>query len=177
MINVSTPNSVAPTDFKSPLHQKIYQAFSALNIEFLRVENDDCITMDDCIAIEQALGHPVAKTLLVCNRQQTNFYLYVTRGDKPFVTKDFSHSLEISRVSFASEQQLFDICGTKIGATTMFSCLLDSAKSVQIVIDKEIADDEYYVGTDGLTTSYIKLKTSDILEKVLPYAGAKPIIL
>ena len=109
------------------------------------------------------------KTLFLCNRQKTNFYLFVTLDGKPFVTKDFSSALGISRVSFASEELLFSMLGTKIGATTVLSSIIDTENKVRIVFDKEVLENEWYGCTDSTTTSYMKLKTSDVLEKYIPF--------
>ena len=38
--------------------------------------------------LEQLIRKNIVKTIFVCNRQQTEFYLYVTSHDKPFVTRD-----------------------------------------------------------------------------------------
>ena len=59
--------------------------------------------------------------------------------------------------------------GTKIGAATVFSALLDSTHNVQIVFDKDILNEKYYGCSDGTTTGYMKVKTEDILSKFLPY--------
>ena len=126
--------------------------------------------MEDCIEIDKALDMKTVKTLFLSNRQKTNFYLFVTAGDKPFVTKDFSSALGISRVSFASAEKLDEIIGTKVGATTIFGVLRHEAEDVQVVFDKVVCEDEWYGCSDGTTTGYMKLKTKDILEKLLPYS-------
>ena len=62
-----------------------------------------------------------------------------------------------------------ELLGTKIGAATVFSALLDTAKDVQIVFDHDVAAGEWYGCSDGTTTGYMKLKTGDVLQKLLPY--------
>lgn len=37
--------------------------------------------------------------LFVCNRQQTEFYPFITKGYKPFRSKEFSGILRISKLS------------------------------------------------------------------------------
>ena len=59
--------------------------------------------------------------------------------------------------------------GTKIGATTVLSSIIDTENKVRIVFDKEVLENEWYGCTDSTTTSYMKLKTSDVLEKYLPF--------
>ena len=55
-----------------------------LHIPFERVDTDEAITMEDCTAIEEKLDMKMVKTLLLCNRRQTMFYLFITCGNKPF---------------------------------------------------------------------------------------------
>ena len=133
------------------------------------MDNDPAITMEDCVLINERLDMKTVKTLFLCNRQQTNFYLFVTLDGKPFVTKDFSSALGISRVSFASEELLFSMLGTKIGATTVLSSIIDAENKVRIIFDKEVLKNEWYGCTDSTTTSYMKLKTADVLEKYIPF--------
>ena len=169
MFYVSEVKTKAPEKFQSELQQKIYETFAGLDIHFERVDNDPAITMEDCVLINERLDMKTVKTLFLCNRQQTNFYLFVTLDGKPFVTKDFSSALGISRVSFATEELLFSMLGTKIGATTVLSSIVDTENKVRIVFDKEVLENEWYGCTDGTTTSYMKLKSSDVLEKYIPF--------
>ena len=169
MFYVSEVKTEAPKVFESELQQRIYETFADLDIHFERVDNDPAITMEDCVLINERLDMKTVKTLFLCNRQQTNFYLFVTLDGKPFVTKDFSSALGISRVSFASEELLFSMLGTKIGATTVLSSIIDTENKVRIVFDKEVLENEWYGCTDSTTTSYMKLKTSDVLEKYIPF--------
>ena len=169
MLYVSEVKTEAPKVFESELQQRIYETFADLDIHFERVDNDPAITMEDCVLINERLDMKTVKTLFLCNRQQTNFYLFVTLDGKPFVTKDFSSALGISRVSFATEDLLFSMLGTKIGATTVLSSIIDTENEVRIIFDIEVLKNEWYGCTDSTTTSYMKLKTSDVLEKYLPF--------
>lgn len=171
MIHVSKPTSELPSEYKTPLQEMTYKFLSENNIEFSRVDNDEAVTMEDCIEIDKALDMKTVKTLFLCNRQKTQFYLFVTEGDKPFVTKDFSSALGISRVSFASAEMLDEIIGTKVGATTIFGVLREQAQEVRVVFDKAVCESEWFGCSDGTTSCYMKLKTDDILNKLLPSSG------
>lgn len=176
MIYVSPILSNPPETYRTPLQQRVYETLAELSIPIERVDNEPAITMEDCEAIDARFGGETVKTLLVCNRQQTQYYLFVTPGNKPFVTKDFSAAMGISRVSFAPTDQLQPLLGTCLGATTVFSILLDSTKDITVVLDKAVADSTDYICTDGTTTGYMRLKTADLLQKVFPFAGRVPVI-
>ncbi len=168
---VSEVKTKPPKEFASDLQECVYKALAELEIPFERVDTGDAVTMEDCIEIDKKLSCKVVKTLFLCNRQKTNYYLFVTPGDKPFVTKDFGKALGVSRVSFAPSDLLLDMMQTKVGATTVYSLLLDSANDVRIVIDKEVLNEENYGCTDGTFNCYMKVKTADILEKLIPHTG------
>lgn len=174
MFYVSEIQTEAPIHFQTELQQKVYEALEKLQISFERVDTDEAITMEDCAAINEKLNMNMVKTLFLCNRQQTDFYLFITAGNKPFRSKDFSNALEVSRVSFAPAEQMEKMLGTKIGAATVFSCLLDTEKRVRIVFDQAVLSEKWYGCSDGTTTGYMKVHTEDIYRKLLPFAGHVP---
>lgn len=169
MFYVSEIKRQAPDTIKTNLQKMVYKTLEKLNVSFERVDTDEAVTMEDCVAINERLDMKMVKTLFLCNRQQTEFYLFITCGNKPFRSKDFSTALGVSRLSFAPAEKMDTMLGTKIGATTVFSALLDSTHNVQIVFDKDILNEKYYGCSDGTTTGYMKVKTEDILSKFLPY--------
>ncbi len=171
MFYVSEIQTEAPCLFQTPLQEKVYATLSALQIPFQRVDTDEAITMDDCVAIDEKLDMHMVKTLFLCNRQQTEFYLFITVGNKPFRAKEFSHALGVARVSFAPAEQMETILGTKIGAATVFSSLLDAENKVRIVFDKDVLAENWYGCSDGTTTGYMKVQTADICRKFLPYTN------
>ncbi len=177
MFYVSDIFTTSPEEYKNKIQEKVYKTLDELSISYERVETDEAITMEDCIEIDKKLNMKMVKTLFLCNRQETNFYLYITTGDKKFDSKKFSQELEISRVSFAKKEKMNEMLGTKIGAATIFSSLIDNDLKVQIVIDKDVLNEEYYGCSDGTTTGYMKIKTDDIINKVLPYSKHKEIII
>ncbi|MGI6227997.1 MAG: prolyl-tRNA synthetase associated domain-containing protein [Peptococcales bacterium] len=171
MFFVSDIQTSAPATFGSSLQQEVYNVLGKLAIPFQRVDTDEAITMEDCAAINERLDLEMVKTLLLCNRQQTQHYLFVTRGDKPFRSKEFSRALDIARVSFAPVDHLRQLLGTPVGAATVLSVIRDTAQRVQVVIDAEVAAMSWYGCSDGTTTGYLKLRTRDVLHRYLAFAG------
>lgn len=170
-MEVSQPTSLPPNVFSTPLQQRVYETLALLDMPFLRVDNSPAVTMEDCRLIDERLQVQTVKTLFLCNRQQTQYYLFVTPGDKPFCTKDFSHAIGVSRLSFAPREQLLPRLGTEMGATTMFSVLLDSARDVPLYFDRQALQTEWYGCTDGTTISYLKVRTDQLIHRFLPHAG------
>lgn len=170
MFFISESFATPPSRFQTPLQQKVYEALAVLQIPYERVETDEVITMEDCVGINEKLQMKMVKTLFLCIRHEAAFYLYITTGDKAFRSKAFSAALEVPRVSFAPAERMEQILGIKIGAATVFSALLETARDVRIVFDKDVLAQPWYGCSDGTTTGYLKLPTQQILNVLLPYA-------
>ncbi len=177
MFYISEIFTTAPPSYKNELQHMVYATLEKLAIPFERVDTDDAISMDDCIMINEKLDMKTVKTLFLCNRQQTSFYLFITTADKPFVTKDFSSALGVPRLSFATGELLQEKLGVKIGAATVFGALLDPANEVKVVIDKAVLSEEWYGCSDGTTTGYMKVSTTSIVDTFLNFAKHEPAII
>lgn len=172
MFKVSEIITTPPAVFESELQEKVYRTFRELGIEFQRVDTDPGLTMEDCQHIDDKIGVHIVKTIFLCNRQQTDFYLYVTTDDKPFVTRDFCAAMGgIPRVSFASPEWLEKLTGVHVGATTILSAILPQSQPVRLIMDKAVADAPWFACTDGTPTCFVKIRTDDLLEKYLPTSG------
>jgi Uncharacterized conserved protein len=167
MFKVSDPISTPPPVFATELQQLVYETFARLGIPFERVDTDPGLTMEDCQHIDAKIGVRIVKTIFLCNRQQTEFYLYVTTDDKPFVTRDFCGALGIPRVSFASADKLWELTGVEVGATTILSAVLPQSAPVHLVMDRAVAESEWFACTDGTPTCFVKLRTRDLLDRYL----------
>ena len=167
MFKVSEILHTPPPEFSSELQRKVYETFSALDIPYGRVDTDPGLTMEDCRHIDEKIGVRIVKTIFLCNRQQTEFYLYVTTDDRPFVTRDFCGALGIPRVSFASSEKLWELTGVQVGATTVLSAILPQAAGVHLVMDRSVAESEWYACTDGTATCFVKIRTRDLLDRYL----------
>ncbi len=171
MFKVSDIITTPPAEFSSELQKAVYEAFASLGISFGRVDTDPGLTMEDCQHIDAKIGVHIVKTIFLCNRQQTEFYLYVTTDDKPFVTRDFCSALGIPRVSFAPAEKLWELTGVKVGATTILSAVLPQSSGVHLVMDRSVAEAEYFACTDGTATCFVKVLAKDLLGKYIPATG------
>ncbi|MCC0634256.1 hypothetical protein KGF36_02665 [Clostridioides sp. ZZV14-6009] len=79
--------------------------------------------------------------------------------NKKLDTKKFSKELNISRVSFASEELFESMLVSKVDAATIFSTIIDCNRTIQVILDKEVLEKNYYRCSDGTNTGYMKIKT------------------
>lgn len=163
----------APAQFKTATQQLIYESLERAAIDYSRIESDPGVTMDDCLNIDRAFGIDTVKTILLTNRQKNKFWLYVTHARKPFVTKDFGAALGIPRVSFADEPLMIEVLGTRHGAATPFGLLRESARDVVFVMDRDVAERDKIVLTDGDPCGFIAIANADLFRLL----GRQPILI
>ena len=155
-----------PDAGRSQQEMAIYARMQELNIPHFRVDHDHADTMEDCLAIESLLGAHICKNLFLCNRQQTEFYLLLMPGDKPFKTKFLSAQLGCSRLSFADEGHMADLLHTVPGSVSGLELLFDTEHKVKLVLDRDLLKDELIAGHPGFSTSTVKLTKEDFLRYV-----------
>lgn len=164
-------------DTRTPLEQEMFEAMKRLNIPFERVENDPAASMEECEAIGEVLGAEVRKDVFLCNQKKTSFFLLVMPDTKPFDTASFSKKLAVSHMSFAPPEKMMEHLGTKPGSASVAGLLNDKDDYVQVIIDKEVAEAEWFVCNTGLNTTHLKFKTQDLLKKFLPHVHHRPRII
>ena len=155
-----------PSDQRIPQEEAIYDKLEELSIPFTRVDHDHADTMEDCLRIESVLGGKICKNLFLCNRQQTEFYLLLMPGDKPFKTKYLSAQLGCSRLSFADAGHMEEYLRTIPGSVSPLELLFDTQGKVQLVIDRDLWQEDTFCGHPGISTSTLRLKREDLLRYV-----------
>ena len=111
----------------------------AEGVPFELFEHEPAHTMADCLKLPYALPDVTfCKNILLCNRQRTEFYLYVTLPDKPFRTADVSRLLGVSRLSFAPGEYLPELLGLESGSLTPLALWFDAGHRIRLVIDRDI---------------------------------------
>ena len=65
----------APDDPRPENEMAVYRFLTGLHIPFIRIDHGPVQTMEDCQAIDAALGGEICKNLFLCNQQKTQFYL------------------------------------------------------------------------------------------------------
>jgi len=152
-----------PTDDRIPAELAVYDKLDELGIPYARVDHEHADTIEFCHEVEQVLGSQICKNLFLCNRQQTDFYLLMMPGDKPFKTKDLSPLLGCSRLSFADANHMRDYLNTVPGSVSALELLFDTEHKVRLVIDKALLEDAYISGHPAISTSTLRLKREDLL--------------
>lgn len=159
-----------PEDIRGRLNREIrtYDLLDSLSISFQRTDHEATDTMEECNEIDSILGVVICKNLFLSNKQATKFYLLMMPGNKVFKTKEVSHQIGSTRLSFASPDNMMKHLGLEPGSVSIMGLMNDHKNAVQLLIDEDVLKDEYLGCHPCVNTSSLKIRTSDIIEKFLP---------
>lgn len=170
--------STKPTDGnRLDKEMNTYHLLEELHIPYLRIDHEPTATIENCNEVEEVLGIEICKNLFLCDRQQTEFYLLVMPGRKRFITKEVSKQIGSSRLSFAKDKHMKKYLNITPGSVSILGLMNDREKRIHLLMDREVMQSEYFGCHPCINTSSLKLKTSNILEKFLPYTGHQPHIV
>ena len=154
-----------------PQEAAAFALLEELGMDYDRVSSDPADTMEKCAAVSEVLGVPICKNLFLCNRQKTQFYLLCMGPGKPFHTKDLSRQIGSARLSFAPEEALWELLGCTPGSATILGLMNDTEHRVRLLMEREVYEAEFLSCHPCICTSSLKLKTADVLQKLLPRTG------
>ena len=167
----ATLYSGRPAEKRIDKEERCYDLLEKLGIEFCRVDHDYADHIDDCHEVEKILGCEICKNLLLTNRQQTELYLLLMPGDKPFKTKLLSKQIGSARLSFGSAEHMEKFLDITPGSVSVLGLMNDTENCVKLLVDADLLKDEFIGCHPCINTSTLRFKMSDMTGKLLPAVG------
>lgn len=174
---------------------RVYELLDSIGVEYDRLDHKPAMTMEVCAEINAAFGRMtleefkaegneertkhaiICKNLFLCNRQRTKFYLLMIPGDKKFLTKNLSAQINSARLSFAGEEDMLRYLDITPGSVSVLGLMNDRENSVQLLIDSDVLQSEYVGCHPCINTSSLRMKTKDLIEKILPAIHHEPVVV
>ena len=153
---------------------RVYDFLDGLGIEYQRIDHEPAMTMEVCEKIDEVLGASICKNLLLTNRQQTDFYLLMLPGDKPFKTKDLSAQINSSRLSFATGEQMEKLLNITPGSLSILGLMNDGEGRVRLLIDEDVLSGKYIGCHPCVNTTSLRISTDDMMERITPALNHLP---
>ena len=168
-----------PADETGRLAKEIrtYDFLDANHVWYERIDHEAAMTMEVCEEIDKALEATICKNLLLCNRQETQFYLLMLPGDKVFKTKNLSAQIGSSRLSFAKAEYMEKYLDITPGSLSVLGLMNDKDRMVRLLIDEDVLTGEYIGCHPCINTSSLRLRTKDLIEKIIPAMEHEPTIV
>lgn len=87
--------------------------------------------------------YTICKNLVIHERKgQHRTFLVITSDDKSVDLKDLRDTLHVSKLEFASGEELRDLLDTYPGNVSLFNLMYDTERKVELVVDDEILGKE-----------------------------------
>ena len=168
-----------PADCTGRLNKEIrvYDFLDRLNISYQRIDHEVTMTMESCAAVDRILQAPTCKNLLLCNRQNTDFYLLLLPGDKHFKTSVLSKEIHSSRLSFASGEYMEKFLDITPGSLSVLGLMNDDEHHVRLLIDEDILKEPYFGCHPCINTTTLRIRTADLTGKIIPAMGHEPTVV
>ena len=163
-----------PAGTRSPREERCYDLLDSLGVEYYRVDHEHADTIQDCELVENLLGAKICKNLFLTNRQQTDFYLLIMPGEKPFKTKLLSKQINTARLSFGTPEQMERYLDTLPGSASVLGLMNDRENRVQLLVDRDLLNEETFGCHPCQNTSSLRFRTAELFERILPAMHHEP---
>jgi len=165
-----------PADWAGRLEKEIrcYDLLDTLGVPYQRIDHEAAMTMEACAAVDEALGATICKNLLLCNRQCTDFYLLMIPGDKVFKTSALSKQIGSSRLSFAAPEYMERFLDITPGSLSVLGLMNDKSRQVTLLIDEDVLKGQWVGCHPCINTSSLRIRTADLMDRVIPAMGHEP---
>lgn len=170
-MRVSQVYTAAPSEERCAVEMETFALLDRLGIPYTWVAHDMANTIEDCAAVDAALGISICKNLFLCNRQKTEFYLLAMPGDKLFQTKELSRQLGTARLSFAPPERMEELLGCAPGSASVLGMAYDKSHQVHLLMDREVYESEWFGCHPCKSDATLRIQTRDLLNIFFPYTG------
>ena len=166
-----------PQDKRIDKEERVYDLLDQLNIDYQRIDHEEANTMEVCLEIEKTLKSTICKNLFLVNSNKSQYYLLMLKENKKFKTKMISKQINSSRLSFGSDEKMLEYLDITPGSVSLFGLMNDHDFKVQLLMDKDLLQDEYLGCHPCINTSSLRIKMKDVFEKIIPSLHHEPIFV
>ena len=138
----------------------IYEVLNKLNIEYQMVEHEEVFTAEQSKHIKNMIEGVGGKTLFL--KDKNNYYLYLLDDERQAKLKFLSKSLNIGRLSFGNEDELYDKLKLKKGSVTPLGIINDNS-SVILIIDKTLKGKKILTHPN-INTATVSIRYDDLIK-------------
>ncbi len=166
-----------PRDKRIDKEERVYDLLDQLNIDYQRIDHEEANTMEVCLEIEKSLKSTICKNLFLVNSNKSQYYLLMLKENKKFKTKVISKQINSSRLSFGSDEKMLEYLDITPGSVSLLGLMNDHDFKVQLLMDKDLLQDEYLGCHPCINTSSLRIKMKDVFEKIIPSLHHEPIFV
>lgn len=162
----------------SQTRKRVLQLLNDHQIPFEYYEHERAHTIDACLEMPFITEEvTICKNILLCNRQQTKFYLLLLKPLTPFRTAIVSKALGVSRLSFAPENLLEEKLHLSSGSVSPLGLMFEEAKEVVLCCESGVKDTPLIAFHPCDNAATVVFEQEVFWKRVLPILNAEPVFL
>ena len=132
----------ADTSGRQEKEIRVYDFLDKLGVIYDRVDHEALMTMEACEEADRVLEATICKNLFLCTANKKEFY--------------------------ASESYMEEYLDITPGSVSVLGLMNDVENHVQLVIDEDVLKGEYVGCHPCINTSSLRVRTADLMEKIIP---------
>jgi Ala-tRNA(Pro) deacylase len=150
--------------------QEFLAFLDAHRFVYQRIEHPAVFTCAEAKLHRPDLPAVSTKNLFLCDKKARRFFLVVTACEKTMKLDELSSQVGVPHLRFGSEENLMRRLGVTRGAVTMMSLVNDTEHQVDLWIDAEIWQGEYFLSHPLVNTATLILAKPE-LERFFALTG------
>jgi Ala-tRNA(Pro) deacylase len=132
------------------------------HFSYQRIEHPAVFTCAESEPHRPEIPAVSTKNLFLCDKRARRFFLVVTTCEKTVKLDVLASQLKAANIRFASEEKLQRILGVTRGAVTMMGLANDTEHQVELWIDAEIWQGEYFLSHPLVNTATLILSKAEL---------------
>ncbi len=117
----------------------LYKILKELNIKYDEIQHEEIYTIEEALKIECSLDGIGSKNLFLKDKKG-HYYVYVLHESKRADLKKLAEYLNVSKLSFCNDDELYNILGLTKGGVTPLGIINDKDNLVVVIFDKELVN-------------------------------------
>lgn len=145
----------------------VYEILKRLDIKYEIKKQVPVYTMEDRDKLDFKLPGIPCKNLFLCDSSNKEFIMIVVEDGKHIDLKRLSQQLGMKGLHFASEKQLAQQLGLKMGALGPFGLINNFNGNVKLVVDEALRSADYVSFHPNVNTATVIMTWDDFYKYVL----------
>lgn len=142
--------------------QMVYEALKKMGITYDLVEHPPALTTEEADSYIAGKEGVRTKTLFLCNRKKTTYYLVIMDDKKRLDMKKLGKIINEKGMSFGSPEKLMEKMSLTPGVVSLFGLLNNTEHDIKVCLDKEMLSEKYMSFHANDNTKTIFISTDDM---------------